>query len=525
MPTAVLPKAPRHIPPPPTKEALDFADLAIIDLAKYSTPEGKSQLVEDVRNAMSTIGFFYVVNHGFSSEQTRRIFDIAEIPFTVSEEERQPYIGRMKETGSYQGYKPRQYWHIDAGVRDQIEQYNFHTNVYAKEHPLALRPFLPEIDAFARHTHYNVMLPLLSRFSYSKDECGSFLPASSGHPMGHFYRKTLSSLAQTCVMFKETALDLLWRDLKSLEPVIKILPKDLWTLRETRDRASWGEPTTCIISFTRMLKQQDLHRFDYYAPRVFGLACPEMTVRYLWRMKTAVYASFAFMRPGSPLLPNLRHACIRETASLSSSLFVLPSPTLVHLDIKTGFRLYDDKDNMGLYDQIANAFSSLPKLSPHLESLSLDIVCLKRFRPLLKSSIGVMIASLPKLHTLSMPDFPLFDETLLRKVGSHPKLRHWAVMLDPIEWLEERGSGSVRWTLAQFPELRSIKLTAGSLERLAAVIMILRLPLIDLELQVTESKRPLSLDSFVLFAWKFSNSVCASTLTTLRLDIDIAGAG
>ncbi|KAG6856576.1 hypothetical protein H0H87_002964 [Tephrocybe sp. NHM501043] len=161
MPGAVLPEIPRHVPPSPTTEKLDFADLAIIDLAKFGTPEGKSKLVQDVRNAMSTVGFFYVINHGYTQEQTRRIFDIAEIPFRVSDQEKQKYVAHMKDHGSYQGYKPRQYWHVDAGVRDQIEHYNIHTDVTTKEHPEALRPFLPEIDAFARHNHFNVLLPLL----------------------------------------------------------------------------------------------------------------------------------------------------------------------------------------------------------------------------------------------------------------------------------------------------------------------------------------------------------------------------
>ncbi|KAG6875195.1 hypothetical protein C0992_004814 [Termitomyces sp. T32_za158] len=91
MPGTLSPETPHHIPPPPTKENLDFADLAIIDFTKFGTPEGKSQLVQDVRNAMNTVGFFYVINHGYTQEQTRRIFDIAEIPFRVSDEEKQNY--------------------------------------------------------------------------------------------------------------------------------------------------------------------------------------------------------------------------------------------------------------------------------------------------------------------------------------------------------------------------------------------------------------------------------------------------
>jgi hypothetical protein len=74
--------------------------------------------------------------------KTARIFDIADTPFSaVSDSEKRIYAGKIKQTGSYQGYKLRQYWvrdslaqykvaqfnqiqHIDAGVRDQLEHYN-----------------------------------------------------------------------------------------------------------------------------------------------------------------------------------------------------------------------------------------------------------------------------------------------------------------------------------------------------------------------------------------------------------------
>jgi hypothetical protein len=46
-----------------------------------------------------------------SSPQTDRIFDIADLPFSgVSDSEKQIYAGTMKQSGSYQGYKLRQYW-------------------------------------------------------------------------------------------------------------------------------------------------------------------------------------------------------------------------------------------------------------------------------------------------------------------------------------------------------------------------------------------------------------------------------
>ncbi|KAG6831899.1 hypothetical protein H0H87_003550 [Tephrocybe sp. NHM501043] len=139
MPGTAFPETLRHVPPPPTKENLDFADLAIIDFAKLGTAEGKAELVAD----------------------TQRIFDIAEIPFTINDEEKQKFAAKIKEEGTYHGFKSRQFWHIDAGVRDEIEHYNFHTDINSREHPEALRPFFPEIDACIRHNHFNVLLPLL----------------------------------------------------------------------------------------------------------------------------------------------------------------------------------------------------------------------------------------------------------------------------------------------------------------------------------------------------------------------------
>ncbi|KAJ7118451.1 Clavaminate synthase-like protein [Mycena crocata] len=162
MPSLTPPHTARYMSPPATKENLEYADLAIIDLAKATDAQGRAELVAQVGEAMKTQGFFYVVNHGYTASQTERMFDIADVPFSgVTPEDKQRYAGQMKETGSYQGYKPRQYWHIDNGVHDQLEHYNINRDVTKRQHPEPLRPFLDEIEAFARHTHFNVLYPVL----------------------------------------------------------------------------------------------------------------------------------------------------------------------------------------------------------------------------------------------------------------------------------------------------------------------------------------------------------------------------
>ncbi|PIL28758.1 hypothetical protein GSI_08802 [Ganoderma sinense ZZ0214-1] len=154
-----FPDAPHRPPPPPTTEDLDWADLPIVDISKASTAEGRTELAAQVRDAMRTFGFMYIVNHGLTQAQNARLFDIADVPFSqVSEEEKRQFSNEIKNTGSYRGYKPRRFWTIDNGVPDQIEHYQFFEQ---KHHPQALQPFLPEIYAFAEHNHFKVLHPIL----------------------------------------------------------------------------------------------------------------------------------------------------------------------------------------------------------------------------------------------------------------------------------------------------------------------------------------------------------------------------
>ncbi|KAH7928364.1 Clavaminate synthase-like protein [Leucogyrophana mollusca] len=168
MPSLTIPQPPHYVPAPRTKEVLDYADLAIIDLSKAATPEGRAALASELKTALLTHGFFYAINHGYTQAQTDRMFDIADIPIShVPEDEKRAYAGDSKVTGRFEGYKPRQYWHVDAGVRDQQEHYNVNRDINKVPHPQALRPFLPEVDAFIRHNHFNILQPILRLIALS----------------------------------------------------------------------------------------------------------------------------------------------------------------------------------------------------------------------------------------------------------------------------------------------------------------------------------------------------------------------
>lgn len=48
---------------------VDYADLPIIDVSLSTTPEARAELAIQVRDAMTDHGFFYVINHGYTSSQ------------------------------------------------------------------------------------------------------------------------------------------------------------------------------------------------------------------------------------------------------------------------------------------------------------------------------------------------------------------------------------------------------------------------------------------------------------------------
>ncbi|EIM83980.1 Clavaminate synthase-like protein [Stereum hirsutum FP-91666 SS1] len=153
---------PEWTPPPTATEDLEWADLISIDLSQASTAAGRRTLAKQMLEAMTTQGFFYAINHGYTAEQTRRVFSLANATFDcVSKEEKEKYTVDDQKAEAYEGYKPRNVWQIEPGVYDSIEQYNINRKVYNREHPTFLRPYLKELEDFAKHNHFNVVFPIL----------------------------------------------------------------------------------------------------------------------------------------------------------------------------------------------------------------------------------------------------------------------------------------------------------------------------------------------------------------------------
>ncbi|KAI1787056.1 Clavaminate synthase-like protein [Ganoderma leucocontextum] len=162
MPATTIPPVAHYEPAPETQEEIEYAAVPVVDFAKVHTPEGRAELAPQVRDATRTYGFMCVVNHGLSQAQNDRMTDIANVPFTeVPEDEQMQFVSKTKELGEWKGYKPRQYWHVDNGVRDQIHHYATVRPAFEQQHPKALQRFLPEIRAFMEHNQSNVLHPVL----------------------------------------------------------------------------------------------------------------------------------------------------------------------------------------------------------------------------------------------------------------------------------------------------------------------------------------------------------------------------
>ncbi|KAL2837810.1 hypothetical protein BJX68DRAFT_280124 [Aspergillus pseudodeflectus] len=169
MPSTTGPEIEHFVPVAPTKEKLEYAKLVTLDLSKYDDgPEARQKLADELKFAMRTQGFFLIQNHGIDLNTINRQVDIGHHVLTKTPlEEKRRLEGKMKEKGSYQGFKLRNYWTIDQGVKDQIEQYNWNRDLSLREHPSTFVPFKDEIQELNDYIHKTVLYRVLTLFAIS----------------------------------------------------------------------------------------------------------------------------------------------------------------------------------------------------------------------------------------------------------------------------------------------------------------------------------------------------------------------
>lgn len=77
--------------PEPTKEDLDWAPLVEIDLSRFDEPGGKEALADQLRDAVTNVGFWVVTGTGIEDERVLRQFSIGNTFFQEPLEEKRKH--------------------------------------------------------------------------------------------------------------------------------------------------------------------------------------------------------------------------------------------------------------------------------------------------------------------------------------------------------------------------------------------------------------------------------------------------
>lgn len=104
---------PQWVPPPETREDLEWQDLRVLDLALLDgTSEQQKQVEQTCKDALTNEGFLLIVNHGVDDETMQRVFDLANWICNgdaMTEEDKKEYAWD-RENGDWMGYKSPKGW-------------------------------------------------------------------------------------------------------------------------------------------------------------------------------------------------------------------------------------------------------------------------------------------------------------------------------------------------------------------------------------------------------------------------------
>ncbi|KAG1887071.1 hypothetical protein F4604DRAFT_1719966, partial [Suillus subluteus] len=200
----------------------------------------------------------------------------------------------------------------------------------------------------------------------------------------HTKLRSLSALASTCRAFERPALNILWRDLQSLEPLIKCLPCDLFST--DRGRVVSQKPPDSMMWDT----------LRKYTSRVQSITVTQS------RHLAAIIEPLSFLMLSCPLapaslFPNLRKLIWFADGTHSAAEFLRMAlvPSLLVLDVRIS----------SASSAFLSVLSSVGALCPHLQDMALRIqpVTNESFRKI-SPFVTQPISQLHHLHSLLVWD-------------------------------------------------------------------------------------------------------------------------
>ncbi|KAG1752883.1 hypothetical protein EDB19DRAFT_2021684 [Suillus lakei] len=199
-------------------------------------------------------------------------------------------------------------------------------------------------------------------------------------------RKSLPALASTCRAFKHPALNALWRDLQSVEPLVKCLPSDLFSIDQG-----------CVV----LQKPIDSKMWDIlfeYTSRVHSIT---ITHRSIPSTVIEPLGVLILSCPSTPAswFPNLRkltwHAEGAHAFAQFLRMALVPSILVLHVEISSASPTF------------LSVLSSLGTSCPHLQNMTIRTRCKTDDGELLRQIspfIAQPISQLHHLHMLSIWD-------------------------------------------------------------------------------------------------------------------------
>ncbi|KAI0660318.1 hypothetical protein C8Q70DRAFT_1044341 [Cubamyces menziesii] len=209
-------------------------------------------------------------------------------------------------------------------------------------------------------------------------------------------RRSVSRLARTCKAFKEPALNVLWRDLDSLTPLLGLFPSTI--LRRARRPG---------LGLTKPPEKQDWVRFLAYAERVRSIAYVESS----GNIHPTILPLLDEHKPVQHLLPNLTSLTwkVESAASLERCrMFLGPKVEAVVLEVGTRSAKMND-----LLEEIAShkgltafSFTLHTNLPDDLTETFHDNVALEKVAltapGALAAKVGKWASALPQLKTFAV---------------------------------------------------------------------------------------------------------------------------
>ena len=342
-----------------------------------------------------------------------------------------------------------------------------------------------------------LLFPDILREIFNHLQPGRYIPDEKGHSqlaIGRYTpkedktaakrrsecRKALFMSAITCRALSDLALDVLWRALDDIRPLLRLLP-------------TYKRPLPVIVSVVRSLvrsfvgPQTDIGilqvlqpnitpatwaKFESYASRVREIGYSTS----IKEVHPSVWTFLTVKCEGSTLLP---HLCRLEARGLSpddlSPLFLLLSPSLRSLSLSFGRKSGED---VAAPEVIIITLQHATQVAPRVESF--HISSHNRFS---RNHLS-KLQQFSKLTELSLGATFVFDETMVRQLSTTTSLRSLSIAIGHIQ------SSSLQDLADNFQSLNRLALR-GDLTDLANFILAFSLPHLDaLTLQANDCNKP-----------------------------------